>query len=66
MDEVLRNDAAQASQSFWELNQFDDWDVKLVVTCREEHLEDYGGCMGDKCRTLYLRLASFAWHCPWA
>ena len=49
---VARNAALECS--WWELNGFEDWDVRLVVTCRQEHMRDYGQCLGDPWE-LYLQ-----------
>ena len=48
LDEVSR--ATVPSQTFWDLNGFDQWNVRLIVTCRQEHVNDYGSCLGDPSR----------------
>ena len=40
-------------QSWWQLNGFESWDLQLIVTCRMEHIKDYGQCMGTP-STLYI------------
>ena len=43
------------TQSWWDANGFDGWtDVKLIVTCRQEHTSDYGRCM-EKRTERYLQ-----------
>ena len=54
LDEVLQP-VIPVTQSWWEVNELDEWDVKLVVSCRQEHVHDYGPCMGPQPRTLYLQ-----------
>ena len=52
LDEVAR--AAPPVQRWWELNGFAKWNVKLIVTCRQENVGDYGQCLGDP-TWLYLQ-----------
>ena len=42
LDEIQIED--EPTQSWWNANGFDGWAaVKLIVTCRQEHISDYGG-----------------------
>ena len=41
--------------SWSELNGLQDWPVKLIVTCREDHEKAYGRCMGEGVGRLYLQ-----------
>ena len=36
-------------------NRLKDWQVKLIVTCREEHMKSYGNCLGPHPPILYLQ-----------
>ena len=54
LDEVERPRVAGA-RSLWELNALDEWNVKLLVTCREEHVDSHAACLGDRPRRLYLQ-----------
>eukprot|EP00667_Euglena_gracilis_P000249 EG_transcript_249 len=47
----------EIKSSWWELNGFADWNVKLVITCREENVRSYGQCMGHS--VLFLHLQPF-------
>ena len=53
LDEVPRRHAPK--QSWWALNDFDAWNVKLIVTCREENINHYGNCMGKRRAELYIQ-----------
>ena len=55
LDEVAVPEAGPPSQSWWELNGFGDWDVKLVVTCREDRISGYGQCLGADPMQLYIQ-----------
>ena len=45
LDEVHRDHVP--TRTWWELNGFQEWNVMLFVTCREEHIQNYGRCLGD-------------------
>ena len=42
------------SKSLLQLNGLAKWDIKLIVTCREEHIHSYGHALGAS-TTLYLQ-----------
>ena len=54
LDEV-RAPEHEVGQSWLELNSLGEWEVKLIVSCRQEHTKSYGKCLGPQPPTLYLQ-----------
>eukprot|EP00668_Euglena_longa_P005525 GGOE01006517.1.p1 GENE.GGOE01006517.1~~GGOE01006517.1.p1 ORF type:complete len:1604 (+),score=344.39 GGOE01006517.1:109-4920(+) len=54
VDELKRS-GNDMLESWWTLNNFTSWNVKLVVTCRREDLSLYRPCFGPAPTWLYLQ-----------
>ena len=57
LDEVPR---AKPTLSWYELNDFQEWKIRLIVTCRENKVNKYGKAMGTDPPRLYLQPLSDA------